>query len=90
MFEGMKGIELVKDRATKTVFSDQEEEEILFKFLSPRLFEEGLMCRTDDRGCSIIQLSPPLIAGPDELKEIADILYKVLGEASEMVAKSYS
>ena len=84
------GIELVKDKATKMVFSDQEEEEILFNFLSPRLFEEGLMCRADDRGCSVIQLSPPLIAGPDELNEIADILYKVLGEASEMVAKNYS
>ena len=29
------------------------------------------MCRTDDRGSPVIQLSPPLIAGPDELREIA-------------------
>jgi len=81
------GIEIVKDKATKETFTKDEAEEILFKFLSPRLFEKGLMCRTDDRGFPVIQLSPPLIAGPDELKEIATILDSVLGEACERVAK---
>jgi hypothetical protein len=81
------GIELVKDKVTKESFSAEESEEILFKFLSPRLFEEGLMCRTDDRGSPVIQLSPPLIAGPDELREIAGILRKVLTEASTIVGK---
>ncbi len=81
------GIELVKDKATKETFTDDEADDILYKFLSPRLFEAGLMCRTDDRGSPVIQLSPPLIAGPDELKEIADILRKVLTEAIEHVKK---
>lgn len=81
------GIELVKNKETKETFTDDEAEEILFKFLSPRLFEKGLMCRTDDRGFPVIQLSPPLIAGPDELKEIATILRLVLNEATELVAK---
>jgi adenosylmethionine-8-amino-7-oxononanoate aminotransferase len=80
------GIELVKDKSTKETFTADEAEEILFKFLSPRLFEKGLMCRTDDRGFPVIQLSPPLIAGPDELKEIASILESVLSEACERVA----
>jgi len=80
------GIELVKDKQTKETFNDEEAEEILFKFVSPRLYEEGLMCRTDDRGAPVIQLSPPLIAGPKELTEIATILRKVLTEASELLA----
>jgi len=81
------GIELVRDKATKGTFSKQEAKDILFNFVSPKLFESGLICRTDDRGEPVIQLAPPLVAGPDELKEIATILYKVLAEASELVAK---
>ena len=81
------GIELVKDKTTKETFTGEEGNEFLYKFLSPRLFEAGLMCRTDDRGSPVIQLSPPLIAGPDELNEIADILRKVLTEAVELVGK---
>lgn len=81
------GVELVKDKGTKETFTEDEAEEILFKFLSPRLFEKGLMCRTDDRGFPVIQLSPPLIAGPNELKEIVAILESVLTEACDLVAK---
>ncbi len=80
------GFELVMDKQPKETFSDAEAEEILFKFISPRLYEEGLMCRADDRGYPVIQLSPPLIAGPKELTEIATILRKVLAEASELLA----
>ena len=82
------GIELVKDKSTKEPFSHEESEKLLFEFLSPRLFEEGLMCRTDDRGSPVIQLSPPLVAGPDELKEIADILRVVITEAVEVLDNS--
>ena len=79
------GIELVKDKATKQMFTEEESEAILFKFLSPRLYEEGLMCRTDDRGEPVVQLSPPLTAGPDEIREMVDILYRVISEAVEKV-----
>ncbi len=82
------GIELVKDKATKETFTAQEAQDTLVNFVSPRLFEEGLICRTDDRGSPVIQLSPPLIAGPAELKDIADILHKVLTEASELIKRS--
>jgi adenosylmethionine-8-amino-7-oxononanoate aminotransferase len=82
------GIELVKNKETKESFTEEESEEILFKFVSPRLYEEGLMCRADDRGEPVIQLSPPLIAGPDEIKKMGEILYRVISEASEKVANS--
>jgi adenosylmethionine-8-amino-7-oxononanoate aminotransferase len=77
------GIELVKDRDTRETFSDEESEELLRGFLSGRLFEAGLVCRADDRGDPVIQLSPPLIAGPEQFAEIEQILRMVLTEASK-------
>ena len=43
-------LELVKDKETRETFSDEECETLLRGFLSPRLFEKGLICRADDRG----------------------------------------
>ena len=57
-------LELVKDKETRETFYDEECETLLRGFLSPRLFEKGLICRADDRGDPVIQISPPLIAGP--------------------------
>ena len=58
-----QAIELVKDKETKETFNDEESEELLRGFLSGELYRRGLICRTDDRGDPIVQLSPPLIAG---------------------------
>ena len=79
------GIELVKDRATKESFTEDEAEEILFKYVSPKLYEAGLICRADDRGELVVRLSPPLVAGREIISEIAEILYRVLKEASGRV-----
>ena len=77
------GIELVKDKATKETFNDEESERLLRGFLSKALFNAGLYCRADDRGDPVIQLSPPLTIGPNEFAQIRDILRSVLTEASE-------
>jgi adenosylmethionine-8-amino-7-oxononanoate aminotransferase len=74
-------VELVKDKETRETFTDEESETLLRGFLSPRLFERGLICRADDRGDPVVQISPPLIAGPAEFDEIAGILGDVLAEA---------
>jgi adenosylmethionine-8-amino-7-oxononanoate aminotransferase len=74
-------LELVKDKETKATFSDDESEWLLREFLTHRLIERGLLCRTDDRGDPVVQLSPPLIAGPTEFDEITGILGDVLTEA---------
>jgi adenosylmethionine-8-amino-7-oxononanoate aminotransferase len=79
------GIELVKDRETKASFEDHECESLLRGFLSPALFEAGLICRQDDRGDPVIQISPPLVAGEAELDEIVGILGEVLGRAAAKV-----
>jgi len=75
------GIELVKDKATKETFDDDESERLLRGFLSKALFEAGLYCRADDRGDPVVQLAPPLTIGPAEFTEIRQILESVLTEA---------
>jgi adenosylmethionine-8-amino-7-oxononanoate aminotransferase len=75
------GIELVKDKATKETFTDEEAERLLRGFLSKSLFDGGLHCRADDRGDPVIQLSPPLVAGPDQFDEIEQIIRHSLTEA---------
>jgi adenosylmethionine-8-amino-7-oxononanoate aminotransferase len=74
-------IELVKDQASKESFDDEESEELLRGYLSGALYEEGLICRADDRGDPVIQLSPPLVAGSAEFGETERILRTVLGKA---------
>jgi adenosylmethionine-8-amino-7-oxononanoate aminotransferase len=78
-----QAIELVKDKETKESFTDSEGETLLRGFLSGELYRRGLICRADDRGDPVIQLSPPLIAGPEEFAEIESVLRPVLTEAGE-------
>ncbi len=80
-------IELVKDRATKQTFDAAESEQLLRGFLSGALFERGLICRTDDRGDPVIQLSPPLIADSEQFAEIESVLRPVLSEAWERIVR---
>jgi adenosylmethionine-8-amino-7-oxononanoate aminotransferase len=75
------GIELVKDKATRETFDDDESERLLRGFLSRALFDAGLYCRADDRGDPVIQLAPPLISDEAEFAEIEQILRAVLTEA---------
>ncbi|HEX2811028.1 MAG TPA: aspartate aminotransferase family protein [Kineosporiaceae bacterium] len=75
------GIELVKDKATRETFDDDESERLLRGFLSKALFDAGLYCRADDRGDPVVQLAPPLIIGQPEFDEIEGILRSVLTEA---------
>jgi adenosylmethionine-8-amino-7-oxononanoate aminotransferase len=78
-------IELVKDRDTRESFTDEESESLLRGFLSGRLFEAGLICRTDDRGDPVVQLSPPLVCGPEQFDQICSTLRTVLTEAAERI-----
>ena len=54
-------------------------------YLSPALFDAGLICRQDDRGDPVVQISPPLIAGRPEFDKIVEILGDVLTEAWQRV-----
>jgi adenosylmethionine-8-amino-7-oxononanoate aminotransferase len=75
------GIELVKDKATRETFDDDESERLLRGFLSRALFEAGLYCRADDRGDPVVQLAPPLVCDQEQFDEMEQILRSVLTEA---------
>jgi adenosylmethionine-8-amino-7-oxononanoate aminotransferase len=75
------GIEMVKDKTTRQTFNDDESERLLRGFLSQALFDAGLICRADDRGDPVIQLSPPLTCTQEHFDEIEQILRSVLTEA---------
>jgi adenosylmethionine-8-amino-7-oxononanoate aminotransferase len=81
------GIELVKDPVTRETFDDDESERLLRGFLSGELFRQGLICRADDRGDPVVQLSPPLIADTEQFEEIVGVLRPVLEEASQRVRR---
>jgi adenosylmethionine-8-amino-7-oxononanoate aminotransferase len=80
-------LELVKDKDTKESFTDEESEQLLRGFLSGELFKSGLICRADDRGDPVIQLSPPLIADTEQFEEIDSVLRSVLSEAWERIVR---
>jgi adenosylmethionine-8-amino-7-oxononanoate aminotransferase len=82
-----QAIELVKDQDTQEHFSDEESETLLRGFLSGALYESGLICRADDRGDPVIQLSPPLIADSEQFEEIDSILRDVLTRAWDQIVR---
>jgi adenosylmethionine-8-amino-7-oxononanoate aminotransferase len=80
-------LELVKDKETKETFSDEEGEELLRGFMSSEFYKRGLICRADDRGDPVVQLSPPLIADTEEFELIDRVLREVLTEAWERIVR---
>jgi adenosylmethionine-8-amino-7-oxononanoate aminotransferase len=76
------GIELVADQATREPFSPEVAHELTERVLGPALQRRRLICRAADRGYPVIQLAPPLIAGPEEFAEIGAVLREVLTEAA--------
>jgi adenosylmethionine-8-amino-7-oxononanoate aminotransferase len=74
-------VELVKDKTTKESFDRAESEHLLRGFLSGALFDAGLICRADDRGDPVVQLSPPLICGQPEIEFMVAVLRDVLARA---------
>jgi adenosylmethionine-8-amino-7-oxononanoate aminotransferase len=79
-------IELVRDRATKDRFSAEDADWLLRGVLSQRLDALGLLCRLDDRGEPVIQLSPPLVADA----ELLDRMVGIVGEALETASAALS
>jgi adenosylmethionine-8-amino-7-oxononanoate aminotransferase len=77
------GIELVKDKETRETFTGPEADRLLRSLLSPKMFALGLHCRADDRGDPIVQLAPPLIAGPEEFESMARAIRQALIESME-------
>jgi len=77
-------VELVKDPDHPEVrFSPEERTSLIRGHVAPRLFDEGLVCRADDRVDPVVQLSPVLVCGDSELDEMEATLRSVLTEAGK-------
>lgn len=73
--------ELVPDGAEGR-FGAEARERLLRGFLPARLLEAGLIARGDDRGDTVIQVAPPLIADRAVLDDMVARLRDVLEDAS--------
>ena len=51
-----------------------------------RLIDLGLICRAEDKDEPVVQLAPPLIAGPEEFAKITAILRQALSEAWDFMS----
>lgn len=77
----LRTVELVRDPDTLDTFTDDECAWLLKGQISHRMFELGLMCRSDDRSDPMIMLSPPLVSTDTEFDMIESVLRTVLTEA---------
>ena len=50
------------------------------------MVERGLLCRLDDRGDPVIQLSPPLVADMDLIDQMLAVISDALTVAGAQVA----
>ena len=75
-------VELVKDKATKQSFTDDECNWLLRDELSPYIYNAGLICRADDRADPVLVLSPTLVCGEEELRFIGKVLTDALTHAA--------
>jgi adenosylmethionine-8-amino-7-oxononanoate aminotransferase len=78
------GIELVRDAETKEGFGRRDVAKLRDR-VGHDLLDRGLICRVDDRGAPVVQLAPPLIAGPEQFAEIEQALRPALTEAAALM-----
>ncbi len=71
-------IELMADRETGTELSDEQSAALLGGGLAGYLREAGLLIRPDDRGATMLVVSPPLVADAAVLDDLTERLDQVL------------
>jgi adenosylmethionine-8-amino-7-oxononanoate aminotransferase len=75
-------VEMVADDSNLR-FTLEQRNDLLRGFLPKAFVEHGIVARADDRGDSVMQIAPPLIADEQLLDEIVDTLYAVLDAAGQ-------
>jgi adenosylmethionine-8-amino-7-oxononanoate aminotransferase len=78
-------LELVRDQESKEALAGPVAEWLLKDVLTKRLYENGLICRLDDRADPIVQIAPPLIGDEAMFDEITAILRDGLEHAAERI-----
>ncbi|HUA03247.1 MAG TPA: aspartate aminotransferase family protein [Solirubrobacteraceae bacterium] len=76
-------LELVRDQDRAERFPKEQIDHLLRGVVGPEMRRRGLLARADDRGDPVVQLCPPLIAGPPQFDEIEAVLRQVLKVAWE-------
>jgi hypothetical protein len=74
-------LELVRDQDRAERFAPGDVDRLLRGVVGPEMRRLGLLARADDRGDPVVQLCPPLIAGPEQFEELRIILRQVLTTA---------
>ncbi len=80
-------LELVADSETGTALSDTQRAVLQGGGLNGMLRDAGLLIRPDDRGATMLVISPPLIADHTVLDDIQDRLNVVLTQIEEWLSK---
>ena len=83
-------LELVKDKNTNETLSAAECDWLLGDVLSGAMWDRGLLCRLDDRGDPVIQLSPPLVADLPLIEEMLAIVAECLTIAGALLDNTHT
>lgn len=75
--------EIVGDRATGRPLTDAQSIDLLREVMPKTALSVGLLTRVDDRGATMLQLAPPLIADRAQLDEYVRRLDQVLSAVDE-------
>jgi adenosylmethionine-8-amino-7-oxononanoate aminotransferase len=78
-------LELMHDRDSGTDLSTEQSAGLLGGHLASFLREEGLLIRPDDRGATMLVVSPPLVADNGVLDDLTDRLDRVLTKTDNWV-----
>ena len=76
---------LGRSRATGQEYTAEESAQVVNQVLPPIALEEGLHLRADNRGGPKIMISPPLVAGPEELDEMGERVSQVLDRLADEI-----
>lgn len=76
---------LGRSRATGQDYTEEESARAVNQVLPALALEEGLHLRVDNRGGPKIMISPPLIAGPEELDEMGERVSLVLDRLADEI-----
>ncbi|BBY64554.1 aspartate aminotransferase family protein [Mycolicibacterium helvum] len=80
-------LELVTDKERRTWTAETTANDFVSGMLQPALLEAGILCRAavDHEGAPLIQFSPPLVFGRDDIDELVGRLRRLLGELTARV-----
>ncbi len=81
-------MELVADSETGTELSDTQRAGLQGGVLNQFCRDAGLLIRPDDRGATMLVVSPPLVADSDVLDDIAGRLAIILDNTKEWIARN--